>query len=68
VERADEWLLVIKTARHLLDEVIARVQALHSYSVPEVLALPVLGGSPAYLAWFVDQLRPAAGPEEPSRD
>lgn len=66
VERADEALLVVKTARHLLGEVIARVHALHSYTVPEVLAVAVAGGAPAYLAWLGEQLRPAAAPPAPA--
>jgi len=48
-----EHLLVVKTRRTLLDRVDARVRALHDYDVPEVVALPVIGGSAAYLAWIL---------------
>lgn len=51
VERAAESLLIIKTRRDLVEAVAARVRALHSYTVPEVIALPVEAGNPAYLAW-----------------
>ena len=47
-----EWQLVIKTRSDLFDALADRVQALHSYDVPEVVALPVTAGSPAYLAWL----------------
>jgi len=52
VERAREWLLIIKTRSDVLDELVERVRALHSYEVPEVLALPVVGGSETYLRWL----------------
>jgi periplasmic divalent cation tolerance protein len=46
-----ELLLVIKTSATRVDELIARVLAMHPYDVPEVLALPVDTGSPDYVAW-----------------
>lgn len=68
VEQADEWLLVIKSARHLLSDLEARVRAAHSYAVPEVLALSITGGSEAYLRWLEAQIQPAPGPGRPDRD
>lgn len=65
VERADELLLVIKTARHLLTDLVARVTGLHSYTVPEVVALPIRGGSAAYLDWLAGAVLPEAGAGEP---
>jgi periplasmic divalent cation tolerance protein len=61
VERTTEWLLVIKTARGRLTDVVACVKSLHAYTVPEVLALAVLGGSEAYLSWLMAQVGPADG-------
>jgi periplasmic divalent cation tolerance protein len=52
VEDAAEWLLVVKARASDLAVLEARVRALHSYTVPEVLALPVYGGGAAYLAWL----------------
>jgi periplasmic divalent cation tolerance protein len=46
-----EVLLIVKTRAPLLDALTARVRALHPYELPEVLALPVAGGSEPYLAW-----------------
>ena len=54
VQRAQEWLLVAKTRRDVLDELVRRVQALHSYDVPQIIALPITGGSESYLRW-IDQ-------------
>jgi periplasmic divalent cation tolerance protein len=52
VEDTAEWLLVLKARAADFAAVEARVRTLHGYSVPEVLALPVYGGSAAYLAWL----------------
>ena len=52
VERAREVLLVIKTLRALVPRLAARVRSLHSYDVPEVIALPVVAGAASYLAWL----------------
>jgi periplasmic divalent cation tolerance protein len=60
VERATESLLVIKTRRDLVDVLAARVRALHSYSVPEVVALPIVAGSPDYLRWISAETGPAS--------
>ncbi len=55
VEEADEHLLVAEGARGATSPALeARVRALHSYDVPEVLALPVTAGSAPYLAWLAD--------------
>lgn len=56
IEDATEWLLVIKSSRAKFDEVRRLLEAAHSYEVPEVLALPVLDGSPGYLAWLESEL------------
>jgi periplasmic divalent cation tolerance protein len=52
VQRGREWLLVIKSRQQVLDELVRRVQALHSYDVPEIIALPLVGGSEQYLRWI----------------
>jgi periplasmic divalent cation tolerance protein len=57
VERAREFLLLIKTSRSRLPALRAEVKRLHSYEVPEFIALPVAAGSPAYLRWLTDSLR-----------
>ena len=47
-----EWLLVIKTQASRFAAVEARVTALHSYQVPEVIAVPIQAGAEAYLRWL----------------
>jgi periplasmic divalent cation tolerance protein len=52
IEKADEVMLVVKTRAALLDELITLVKQNHTYSVPEIIALPIIGGNPDYLAWL----------------
>ena len=52
VERADECVLLIKARADDYPALERRLLALHPYAVPELLALPVLAGNPAYLAWL----------------
>jgi periplasmic divalent cation tolerance protein len=56
VESARERLLLIKTSRKRLAKLQAAVERLHSYEVPEFIALPIAAGSRAYLAWVDDSL------------
>jgi periplasmic divalent cation tolerance protein len=58
IENADEQLIVFKTLASHLDAVIARVKSLHSYEVPEIIALPIYGGNPEYLKWIEESVRP----------
>jgi periplasmic divalent cation tolerance protein len=57
IESSNEALLLLKTSREKLDDLIDRVKELHSYETPEVLALPVEKGSPDYLKWLEESLR-----------
>jgi periplasmic divalent cation tolerance protein len=52
MEDAAEWMLMIKTQRARFEELSEALRAAHSYEVPEILALPVIAGSPAYLDWI----------------
>ena len=54
VEDADEHLVLLKARAADVPALETRVRALHSYDVPEVLALPVTAGSAPYLAWLAD--------------
>lgn len=51
---AAEALMICKSRMPLMDAVIARVKTLHTYAVPEIIALPVAAGLPSYLAWVKD--------------
>jgi len=55
VEDDAEVLLVVKTRAERLDALALRVRDLHPYDVPEVVALPVVGGSAEYLAWVREE-------------
>lgn len=57
VDQADEALLIAKSRQDLLTELITSVKQAHSYSVPEVLALPIAGGNPDYLKWMDESLK-----------
>lgn len=51
-DSARENLLIIKTKAELLNDIIALVKQLHSYEVPEIIALPIVGGNADYLEWL----------------
>ncbi|MBC8304500.1 MAG: divalent-cation tolerance protein CutA [Pelagibacterales bacterium] len=52
IEDDKELLMIVKTQRHLFDRLAAKVKEIHSYDVPEIIALPIVGGSPDYLRWL----------------
>jgi periplasmic divalent cation tolerance protein len=60
VEDDTESLMICKTAQDRLSTLMTRVNELHPYTVPEVLALPVEVGLSAYCEWVVDETRPLA--------
>ena len=58
IDRADEYLIVMKSRRDLFEQVAEEVKGLSSYEVPEILALPIVEGSKAYLDWMSVTLKP----------
>jgi periplasmic divalent cation tolerance protein len=56
IEEATELVLVIKSRRDLFPKLREAIARLHSYEVPEVIALPVVDGSDAYLRWLDGEL------------
>jgi periplasmic divalent cation tolerance protein len=52
-----ESLLIIKTGASMLPEIIELIKSVHSYEVPEIIALPVIGGSEDYLKWMDDEVK-----------
>jgi periplasmic divalent cation tolerance protein len=56
VEESEEELLIIKTKKELFPRLEKRVRELHSYSVPEIIALPIIEGSHGYLKWLEEQI------------
>jgi periplasmic divalent cation tolerance protein len=57
VETASEYLLLIKTTEEQAPAAEARIASLHSYDTPEVLTIPIRGGSERYLAWLVSAVQ-----------
>ncbi len=57
VDEAKEVLLIIKTERRLFDRLQQAVKGAHSYSVPEIIALPVVAGNADYLGWIRDSVK-----------
>jgi periplasmic divalent cation tolerance protein len=57
IEQGREFLLMIKSSRARLAALQAEVERLHSYDVPEFIALPIAGGSSRYLVWLGECLR-----------
>ena len=55
LEQSEEQLLIIKTQKELFPALEKRVRELHSYSVPEIVAVPIVGGSQDYLGWLGEQ-------------
>jgi len=55
IEEVEESLLVVKTRAELFPDVISLVKGIHSYEVPEIIALPIIEGNPEYLAWLSEE-------------
>jgi len=58
IEEVEEFLVFMKSRGELFEELSERMRALHSYEVPEVLALPIIKGLPSYLEWLGASLQP----------
>ncbi|MBL7130367.1 MAG: divalent-cation tolerance protein CutA [Candidatus Omnitrophica bacterium] len=57
IDKATESLLVIKSKKKLLNELIKAVKSKHPYSVPEIIALPIISGNKDYLDWINESCR-----------
>ena len=51
LEQSEEWLCSVKTVAERFAAVAAVIRELHSYQLPEIIATPIVAGSPEYLAW-----------------
>ena len=60
VESAKEFLLIIKTTKARFPKLKSAVKRLHTYEVPEIIALPITAGASNYLTWISDSVAPAA--------
>jgi len=57
IDRAKECLLMIKSKKEKLPKIIKLVKSLHSYKVPEIIALPIIAGDKSYLRWIDASVR-----------
>ncbi len=57
IDKARESLLIIKSKKDKLPKIIRLVKSLHSYKVPEIIALPIIAADNAYLRWIDASLR-----------
>jgi len=57
VEKAEEHILLVKSRLDLFEKLSETVRTLHSYEVPEIIALPIVKGSNAYMKWLESCLR-----------
>jgi periplasmic divalent cation tolerance protein len=57
LDSARESLLIIKTKASLLPKIVDLVKTAHSYELPEIIALPIVGGNEDYLKWIDDEVR-----------
>lgn len=58
LDSATEWLVVFKTATDRSEALVEHIRAHHPYDTPEIIATPVVGGSPSYLDWVRAETRP----------
>ncbi len=56
IERDRESLLVVKTSAERFGELMKKVKEVHPYTVPEIVALPIVAGNPDYLRWIEESL------------
>lgn len=57
LERAEEWLVLLKLPADRYDELAAFITERHSYDEPEIVATPIVAGSESYLSWIEDETR-----------
>jgi periplasmic divalent cation tolerance protein len=68
IERSREVALIAKTQAALFPKLRAAVRALHSYTVPCIVALPVAAGDPPFLRWIEAETAPAPRRRAPKKD
>ena len=56
LDSAKEALLIIKSKKNKLVKIIKTVKSMHSYEVPEIIVLPIIGGDKLYLRWIDESL------------
>lgn len=57
LDSVQESLLIIKTKASLLGEIVRLVKEIHSYDIPEIIAMPIIGGNQDYLEWIGKEVK-----------
>jgi len=57
LDSAKEALLIIKSKKEKLTKIIKTVKKIHSYEIPEIIALPIIGGDKPYFRWIDESVR-----------
>jgi len=57
IDSAQESLLIAKTKASQLNELVRLVREIHSYDIPEIIALPIIGGNQDYLEWIGKEVK-----------
>ena len=57
VEEQDEWMCVAKTTADASTAIVEHIGGHHSYELPEITVVPIVGGSDAYLSWIAGEVR-----------
>ncbi len=57
LDSGQELLLIVKTKESKLERIVSLVKELHSYDTPEIIALPIIGGSRDYLDWINEEVQ-----------
>ena len=57
LDSVQESLLIIKTKAELVDEIVGLVKEIHSYDIPEIIAVPIIGGNQDYLEWIGKEVK-----------
>jgi len=56
IDKAEEYLVFMKTEAELFEKITSCIKRLHSYEVPEIIALPIVKGFKPYLEWISNTL------------
>ena len=57
VDSSNEVLLILKSQEKLIEKIIKTVKSVHSYQVPEIIALPIMAGNQDYLKWIDESVK-----------
>ncbi len=57
IDSSREVLLIAKSKRSLINEIVSQVKLMHSYQVPEIIAVPIIAGNRDYIKWINESIR-----------